>query len=100
MNCVGGYLVGGKVLSTLSTFTIAANAASVTTVAGSLPTTSNSGYVDAVGGTARFNFPLGVTSNGKDLFIADSSNHCIRKYEIATGNVTTVAGLCGTLRER
>ena len=96
VNCVGGYLVGGKVLSTLSTFTIAANAASVTTVAGSLPTTSNSGYVDAVGGTARFNFPLGVTSNGKDLFIADSSNHCIRKYEIATGNVTTVAGLCGT----
>ena len=96
VNCVGGYLVGGKVLSTLSTFTIAANAASVTTVAGSLPTTSNAGYVDGVGGTARFNIPLGVTSNGKDLFIADSGNHCIRKYEIATGNVTTLAGLCGT----
>ncbi|MBK6608011.1 MAG: hypothetical protein IPG24_21655 [Leptospiraceae bacterium] len=37
-----------------------------------------------------------MTSNGKDLFIADSGNHCIRKYEIATGSVTTVAGLCGT----
>jgi hypothetical protein len=96
INCVTGYLVGGKVLSTLSTFTIAANAASVTTIAGSLPPASVPSYADGIGGAARFNFTLGVTSNGKDLFIADTGNHCIRKYEIATGNVTTVAGLCGT----
>ena len=96
INCVTGYLVGGKVLSTLSTFTIAANAASVTTIAGSLPPTSVASYADGIGGAARFSFTLGVTSNGKDLFIADAGNHCIRKYEIATGNVTTVAGLCGT----
>ncbi len=96
INCVTGYLVGGKVLSTLSTFTIAANAASVTTIAGSPPPTSIASYADGIGGAARFSFTLGVTSNGKDLFIADAGNHCIRKYEIATGNVTTVAGLCGT----
>ncbi len=96
INCVTGYLVGGKVLSKLSTFTIAANAGSVTTIAGSLPPTSVASYADGIGGAARFSFTLGVTSNGTDLFIADTGNHCVRKYEIATGNVTTVAGLCGT----
>lgn len=96
INCVTGYLVGGKVLSKLSTFTIAANAGSVTTIAGSLPPTSIASYADGIGGAARFSFTLGVTSNGTDLFIADTGNHCVRKYEIATGNVTTVAGLCGT----
>jgi hypothetical protein len=96
VNCVTGYLVGGKILSTLSTFTIATNAASVTTIAGSFPPTASAGAVDANGGSARLNFTLGVTSDGKDLYIADTGNHCIRKYEISTGNVTTVAGLCGT----
>ncbi len=96
VNCITGYLVGGKILSTLSTFTIATNAASVTTIAGSLPPTASAGAVDANGGSARLNFTLGVTSDGKDLYIADTGNHCIRKYEISTGNVTTIAGLCGT----
>ncbi len=96
VNCVNGYLVGGKILSTLSTFTIGTNAASVTTIAGSFPPTSSAGAVDANGGSARLNFTLGVTSDGKDLYIADTGNHCIRKYEISTGNVTTIAGLCLT----
>lgn len=96
INCINGYLVGGKILSTLSTFTIATNAASVTTIAGSFPPTASAGAVDANGGSARLNFTLGVTSDGKDLYIADTGNHCIRKYEISTGDVTTIAGLCGT----
>jgi arylsulfatase A-like enzyme/sugar lactone lactonase YvrE len=32
-----------------------------------------------------------VTPNG-DLYIADSWNHCIRKVDHATGNITTIAG--------
>ena len=96
VNCVSGYLVGGKILSRLSTFTIGANSASITTIAGSMPPTSASGTADGNGGSARLNFTLGVTSDGKDIYIADSGNHCIRKYEIATGDVTTVAGLCGS----
>ncbi|HMV80236.1 MAG TPA: hypothetical protein PL048_11020 [Leptospiraceae bacterium] len=96
VNCVSGYLVGGKILSRLSTFTVGANSASVTTVAGSMPPAASPGTTDGIGGAARLSTPVGVTSDGKDLYIADSGNHCIRKYEISTGNVTTLAGLCGT----
>ncbi|HMV44326.1 MAG TPA: hypothetical protein PK079_18010 [Leptospiraceae bacterium] len=96
INCVTGYLVGGKVLAVLSTFTIPANGATVTTVAGSFPPTASAGSSDGVGSAARFSFVLGITSDGKDLYVGDAGNHCIRKYEIATANVTTIAGLCGT----
>lgn len=96
INCVAGYLVGGKVLSVLSTFTIPVNGATVTTVAGSFPPIAASGTTDGVGSLARFNLVLGVTSDGKDLYLGDAGNHCIRKYEIATANVTTLAGQCGS----
>jgi hypothetical protein len=97
INCVAGFLVGGRIVSRLSTFTIAANTGDVTTLAGSLPPTVLAGTTNGSAGVARLNSPIGVSTNGIDLFIADAGNHCIRKYEIATGNVTTIAGICGVM---
>ncbi|GMF22224.1 unnamed protein product [Phytophthora fragariaefolia] len=53
------------------------------------------GYVDAVGGSARFSTPWALTI-GSDggLYIADSDNNCIRKLNLTTTEVTTYAGIC------
>ncbi len=51
------------------------------------------GARDGVGPEARFDFPDGVTSDGKgNLFVVEINNHLIRKVEIATRKVTTLAG--------
>ena len=48
---------------------------------------------DGIGTTARFNFPWDVTTDGRGtLFVADYYNHSIRKVDIATREVTTLAG--------
>lgn len=62
----------------------------VTTIAG-LGTTS--GYLDAIGTNARFNFPYALQlDNNGDLLIADTFNNRIRKMNVTTGAVTTYAG--------
>lgn len=96
INCVGGYLVGGKVLPTLATFTIPANGAIVVTISGSFPPTPASGTADGVSSAGRYSTPLGVTYDGSNFYISDTSNHCIRKYVASTSSLTTFAGNCGT----
>ena len=59
-------------------------------------TAGNSGSADGTGTSARFNDPNGVTTDGKNLYVADSGNHTIRKVVIATGEVTTLAGTAGS----
>lgn len=54
-----------------------------------------SGAVDGPALTARFNAPDAITTDGSNLYVADSGNHVIRKIVIATGNVTTLAGTFG-----
>ncbi|GIV58176.1 MAG: hypothetical protein KatS3mg042_1089 [Rhodothermaceae bacterium] len=71
--------------------------ATVTTLAGGEP-----GYVDGPALEARFHFPEGaealpggrVSMNTHDwvLYIADTENHRIRRYNFFTGEVTTIAG--------
>ncbi len=60
------------------------------------------GYVDGVGEGARFNWSTGtnaypggkidMSADGNDIFVADTENHRIRKVNIATREVTTIAG--------
>ena len=51
-----------------------------------------SGLTDGTGSAARFNQPHGLAIDKNNiLYVADSSNHAIRKIT-AAGNVTTIAG--------
>lgn len=55
----------------------------------------NGAHLDGANASAKFYAPAGVVMapNG-DVYVADRSNHCIRK--ISNGNVTTIAGTAGT----
>ena len=62
----------------------------VTTVAGA---NNNVGGADGPGGTATFDAPRGITSDGTNLYVVDEPRHTVRKIVIATYQVTTIAGL-------
>ena len=58
------------------------------------------GSTDGTGAAARFLTPYGVATNGTDVFVTDSNNHTIRRIVIATGVVTTLAGMAGSYGSR
>lgn len=60
----------------------------VSTLAGSI---GNSGYTNATTTNALFNYPLGITSDGTNIYVCDSGNNVIRKID-SSGVVTTLAG--------
>jgi sugar lactone lactonase YvrE len=62
----------------------------VTTLAGS----GKKGMKDGVGRAASFRRPSGLAMSvdGETLFVADGKNHRIRKVDVATGTVSTLAG--------
>ena len=60
----------------------------VSTFAGS----GSAGAVDAVGTAASFTYPSGITTDGTNLYVADSVSNRIRKIVISTRAVTTLAG--------
>ena len=66
----------------------------VSTLAGSA---GNAGANDGTGIAAQFNYPHGITTDGTNLFVADTYNHTIRMVVIATGAVTTIAGSAGVI---
>jgi DNA-binding beta-propeller fold protein YncE len=53
------------------------------------------GAVDGAGSVARFSYPSGITTDGINLYVADTENHVIRKIAIESAEVTTLAGLAG-----
>ena len=75
------------------TIRVISSGGAVTTLAGTVGT---SGATNGTGTAATFNYPAGIATDGINLFVADSSNHVIRKIVIATGAVTTLAGTAGT----
>lgn len=66
----------------------------VTTLAG---TAGFYGSTDGIGPAARFGGPYGITTDASNLYVTDSNNNTIRKIEISTGAVTTLAGSTGVL---
>jgi sugar lactone lactonase YvrE len=44
--------------------------------------------------SASFNPPRGITTDGINLYVADSDNNKIRKIIISSGVITTLAGTC------
>jgi len=66
------------------------NKGKVKTLAGG----NGSGYTDATGTDAQFSAPIGlaICKSGKVLYVADRDNQVIRKVNIKTKAVTTLAG--------
>ncbi len=50
------------------------------------------GFADGPAGQARFRLPRGLAHAGRTLVVADTGNHAIRKIDLKTGDVTTIAG--------
>jgi DNA-binding beta-propeller fold protein YncE len=79
---------------------MASSTAAVTTLAG----TGGSGTTEGAATNAKFNSPLGITTDGLNLYVADTFNHRIRKIAptgalsgitSATATVSTLAGPSG-----
>ena len=58
--------------------------------------TGVAGSADGPREEASFNNPQGLARFGGGLWIADSGNHTIRRIDLSTGMVETVAGLAGS----
>jgi len=67
----------------------------VQTIAGQL---NEPGNADGVGAAARFSFAGtdgiggGIATDGVDLYVCDTSNYKIKKVDLSSGTVTTIAG--------
>jgi DNA-binding beta-propeller fold protein YncE len=66
--------------------------AEVSTFAGQLNIV---GAEDGTGASALFHNPVGITTDGTYLWVADSENFVVRRIEIATQKVTTLTGRLG-----
>ncbi|OAM91520.1 BACON domain-containing carbohydrate-binding protein [Termitidicoccus mucosus] len=53
------------------------------------------GHADTTGAAARFHRPFGVALAGGGLIVADTGNNVIRRVDLATRAVTTLAGAVG-----
>jgi DNA-binding beta-propeller fold protein YncE len=65
----------------------------VTTLAGS---PGSPGSANGLGAVARFSSPAGVALSAGFALVADTGNHAIRRVDLATGAVTTLAGSAGS----
>ena len=54
---------------------------SLCTVVTKLSGTGSSGSANGTGTSASFNGPYGITTDGTNLYVVDTSNHLIRKIE-------------------
>lgn len=52
----------------------------------------SAGSSDGTGEAAQFRFPTSVALSGAALFVTDTGNNLIRRIDLASGGVTTVAG--------
>lgn len=64
----------------------------VTTLAG---TAGISGSTDGIGTAALFDSPQNISMIGINLYVTDNANLTLRKVDITTGEVSTIAGVAG-----
>jgi hypothetical protein len=83
MNTLTGGAIQGLPLN------LAGQVSSFTGVANSAMGT---GSLDGAAASSTFYSPTGITTDGINLYVADSANNKIRQIVIATGEVTTLAG--------
>ena len=69
----------------------------VITLAGAPDENGQGDYKDGPGAAARFDTPQGLalSPDGQILYVADSGNQVIRRIQLATGVVDTLAGVAG-----
>jgi hypothetical protein len=95
------FLMGGTVQGQQLSFTGAADTRTVSTLAGSKANTPGTFANTSSAGSERFSHPTGVTSDGTNLYVADTANHVIRKVVLAndttSGTTTTIAGTPGVV---
>jgi hypothetical protein len=66
---------------------------SATGVVSTLAGNGTAGFTDGTGASAQFNYPSDIALDGSgNAYISDTNNHRIRKINIATGLVSTLAG--------
>jgi hypothetical protein len=68
---------------------VALSGSVVSTLAGTGP---NDGLTDGVGAAAQFKRPHGLCVVGNAAYAADKQNNAIRRIDLSTGAVTTIAG--------
>jgi sugar lactone lactonase YvrE len=77
--CVGAQILG-----------ISASSGEMREIAGS---STDTGFADGTGSAVLFATPMGLATDGQGgVFIADPGEHAVRKLEVDSGAVTTLAG--------
>jgi sugar lactone lactonase YvrE len=75
--------------------TLAPATGEVRTLVGSVYDEGETLHVDGVGAAARFSDLGGLARVGRDLYVADTFNHVVRRVDLESLAVTTVAGVPG-----
>jgi sugar lactone lactonase YvrE len=68
----------------------------VSSLTGATNTIGATGAADGAGATATFDYPVGITTDGANLYVTDFLNNKIRKIVIATGVVSSLTGATNT----
>jgi sugar lactone lactonase YvrE len=68
----------------------------VSSMTGVANTAGVRGAVDGASAMATFSSPLGITTDGNSLYVADTFNDKIRKIVITTGMVSSLTGIANT----
>ena len=81
-------------------FNVLTNANSIQTFVGSFangcgPLANPSIPTTGTSATVRLHIPIGVTTNGNDIYFTNTGDHCILKLD-SSGNLSVFSGLCGT----
>ncbi len=95
-NCL--YRAWNTLTSTQTIFGVSVYSNAVQTIAGNYINGCGAWNATATTGTdptARLQNPQGITTDGTNLYFADTNQHCIIKLDV-NGNMSTFSGLCGT----